>query len=342
MAFLFNFADNQNNRAYQFLNYLCSSSSSAASACGHFGASNSKMVIRRAAHSGSWYEPDSRLLDSQLSKWLSDARCSDVSHGPARAIIAPHAGFSYSAATSAYAYSQIDPARVKRVFILGPSHHVYIDGCALTKCDEYATPLYNIPVDKAVYSELKQSGVEFSSLQPRQDEDEHSIEMHLPFLAKVMQNYSNQFTVVPIVVGHLSSKHESAYGCLLARYLRDSQNLFIISSDFCHWGRRFSFTPVDKSFAKIYKGIESMDQEGMQIIEAMDTQGFHDYLKRTGNTICGRNPIILLLSAIDALKPHSNGFRFSLKFLKYAQSNSVQSIHDSSVSYAAASFVFGN
>lgn len=37
----------------------------------------------------------------------------------------------------------------KRVFILGPSHHVYIDGCALSKCVEYATPLGALPLDRS-------------------------------------------------------------------------------------------------------------------------------------------------------------------------------------------------
>lgn len=35
----------------------------------------------------------------------------------------------------------------KRVFILGPSHHVYLDGCALSKCKEYQTPIGALPVD---------------------------------------------------------------------------------------------------------------------------------------------------------------------------------------------------
>jgi AmmeMemoRadiSam system protein B len=36
----------------------------------------------------------------------------------------------------------------KRVFLLGPAHHEYIDGCSLSKCDVYETPLGDIKLDR--------------------------------------------------------------------------------------------------------------------------------------------------------------------------------------------------
>lgn len=67
------------------------------------------------------------------------------------------------------------------------------------------------------------------------EENEHSIEMHLPFIAKVMENYD--FTIIPVMVGSLSSEKEALYGEVFAPYLADPSNLFVISSDFCHWGK---------------------------------------------------------------------------------------------------------
>jgi AmmeMemoRadiSam system protein B len=66
-------------------------------------------TIRRASHSGSWYTKSGDSLKSQLSKWLSEV---DIEHMPAKAIIAPHAGYSYSGPCAAYAYRQIDPTKV--------------------------------------------------------------------------------------------------------------------------------------------------------------------------------------------------------------------------------------
>ena len=65
------------------------------------------------------------------------------------------------------------------------------------------------------------------------DEDEHSLEMHLPYIYKVFENMSIQ--IVPILVGALNEATERQYGHLLAPYLDDPENLFVVSSDFCHW-----------------------------------------------------------------------------------------------------------
>ena len=73
------------------------------------------------------------------------------------------------------------------------------------------------------------------------DEEEHSIEMHLPYVAKVMESRRGQFTIVPVLVGALKEEREVEYGKIFSKYLADPQNLFVISSDFCHWGERAVF-----------------------------------------------------------------------------------------------------
>lgn len=74
-------------------------------------------------------------------------------------------------------------------------------------------------------------------------------------------SFQNQFTVIPILVGSISPEIEATYGELLAPYLADSQNLFVISSDFCHWGKRFSYTYYDESCGgPIHKSIEKLDK----------------------------------------------------------------------------------
>jgi AmmeMemoRadiSam system protein B len=67
------------------------------------------------------------------------------------------------------------------------------------------------------------------------DEDEHSIEMHLPYVYKVFENHLDRVKIVPILVGALTETTERQYGQLLAPYLEDPENLFIVSTDFCHW-----------------------------------------------------------------------------------------------------------
>lgn len=295
---------------------------------------SSQASVRRATHAGSWYVSSAKDLSNQLENWLNIV--GDPTHGPARAIIAPHAGYQYCGACSAYAYKQVDPSVTKRVFILGPSHHVRLSGCALSPVKTYRTPFGDLSIDNAIYDELYSTG-HFEEMSLLTDEDEHSIEMHLPFIAKVMEN--QQFTIVPVLVGSLTTERESVYGKIFSRYLSDPSNLFVISSDFCHWGARFHYQYYDKSWGQIYESIEKLDEMGMNIIEEMSPTVFTSYLKKYGNTICGRHPIGVLLNAISSLKQSGNGIKPSLKFLKYAQSSKCLNNYDSSVSYAAASLV---
>ncbi|KNC82451.1 hypothetical protein SARC_05266 [Sphaeroforma arctica JP610] len=286
---------------------------------------------RRATHAGSWYSKDARELNSQLSAWL-DAVAEH--HTPARIIIAPHAGYTYCGDTAAYAYAQIDPSTTKRVFILGPSHRAYFDCCALPVFEEYATPLGNITLDTEVLQELRASG-DFKVMSQKVDEVEHSIEMQLPYLQKIMKG--QQYTVIPVLVGQIDPTQASHYGQLLATYLTDPATVCIVSTDFCHWGAHFDHRPVDKKYAEIHLSIEATDRLGMTLIEHKDTQGFEDYLHRTGNTICGRYPLQVMLHAVSALERSSDPVEVRVKFLAYSQSSKVETRSDSSVSYAAGS-----
>lgn len=291
-------------------------------------------MSRSASHAGSWYVSDGAELNKQLCQWLD---CADLTYGPARAIISPHAGYSYCGDTAGWGFRQISPAVVKRIFILGPSHYVRLRSCALSQCTTYKTPLYDLKVDQDVNKELRKTNL-FQWMDLKTDEDEHSIEMQLPYIAKAMEDFKNQFTVIPIMVGSLSFEQEAQYGEILAPYLADPQNLFVISSDFCHWGERFRYTYTEKACGSIYRSIEKLDKMGMDIIETLRPKCFNDYMKRYNNTICGRHPIGVFLQCCDKLA--QGGCQLSFRFLKYSQSSQVTDAHDSSVSYAAGSLIF--
>lgn len=283
-------------------------------------------MARRATHAGSWYSNDGDQLAAELTGWLGEAQ---VTCGKARAIIAPHAGYSYSGPTAAWAYKHIEPSGIRRVFLLGPSHHMYSPRCSLTTCAEYNTPLGALQIDSATSNVLRQTGL-FDDMSRKTDEDEHSLEMHLPYIFRVMQGQN--FLLVPILVGALSEANETKYGQLLAEYFANPENLFVISSDFCHWGKRFRFTPFSDRGNSIHKSIEQLDRQGMALVEAQDGDGFAAYQREFGNTICGRHPIAVLLRALQAC----TAVRHKVKFVRYAMSSLCRSIDDSSVSYASA------
>ena len=137
-------------------------------------------------------------------------------------------------------------------------------------------------------------------------------------------------TIVPILVGSTSAVKEELYGKLLAPFLNDPGNFFIVSSDFCHWGSRFRYTPHDTTLP-IHEYITSLDERGMDIISAQDYQGFRTYVHETNNTICGQHPIGIFLQIM-----FFSEMQYDVQFVHYAQSSACTSMEDSSVSYAAA------
>ncbi|KAL9591282.1 MAG: hypothetical protein Q9179_007880, partial [Wetmoreana sp. 5 TL-2023] len=141
----------------------------------------------------------------------------------------------------------------KRIFLLGPSHHLYLPTLALpiSSLKTYTTPLGPLALDTSTLTTLRDTK-EFSVLPLDADEDEHSLEMHLPYIyhclslahpsTSPIEEGRGWPTLVPILVGSTSAAAERKYGKMLAPYLADGENVFIISSDFCHWGLRFQYT----------------------------------------------------------------------------------------------------
>ena len=283
---------------------------------------------RKATHAGSWYAGNPAKLKSSLSALLEAAENKYTGTGLIKYIIGPHAGYDYCAKTAAWAYKCIDPNKYKRVILIGPSHHVPINYCALSKCGTCETPLGNIEVDRETVDKLlKVKG--FKSMDVDIDEEEHSLELHMPFIKQVFGD--KKFVLVPIMVGNITNSQEKMYGEALVEYMKDNETLFVISSDFCHWGKRFGYTYYKKEDGKIFESIEKLDRRGMKAIEANDPKALASYFEETDNTICGRHPIAIAVNAVQA-----TGSTFETKFVHYSQSENVTSSSSSSVSYASA------
>ena len=192
------------------------------------------------------------------------------------------------------------------------------------------------------------------------DEAEHSLEMHLPYIYKMLsQNFSTEPLppLVPILVGSTNPTVEKEYGALLAPYLADSSNIFIVSSDFCHWGLRFNYTyyvpnsdpssgytlgrkSTPSSSTPIHSSIGTLDQLAMRAVESGIHDNFLENLSDTGNTVCGRHPIGVIMNAMEVLRAQKKEMeeegRGKFKFVRYERSSNCTKVGDSSVSYASA------
>lgn len=289
-------------------------------------------VKKSASHAGSWYSNEASVLSKQLSNWMDAAEPPPSLAGcNPRCIIAPHAGLSYCGHVGAHAYQQLRSVKgsIKRIFLIGPSHHFYSKRCLLSQSTLYETPLYDIEVDCEVTDQLMGSG-SFDLIGLQQEEDEHSLELHTPYIAHVMTG--QDFRLVPIVVGNLTYESEAVYGKILSPYLSDPSNFFIFSSDFCHWGSRFRYTLYDANKGAIWESIEAMDRECMSAIQTLNPQSFKDVQDLYENTVCGRHPIGIMLQMIHSSQGHE---AFQCLSLSYAQSSKCIRQTDSSVSYAA-------
>jgi len=237
--------------------------------------------------------------------------------------------YSFSGKVAASAYKEINTEGIKRVFILGPSHHAFIEGCGISTQTHYDTPFGELTLDTDVINELLQTK-NFIKITNDVDEGEHSLELHLPFVAKVFKGVD--IKVVPIMVGSAERKASKKYAKLFSKYFMSDENFWVISSDFCHWGKRFSYVYVNLHKGDICDSIEWLDRLGMQTIEDLDSENFRKYRDQYKNTICGRCPVLLLMHTIEECKREN----FKLKFIDYAQSSKCKTMEDSSVSYASA------
>ncbi len=184
------------------------------------------MSTRAAAVAGYFYDANASRLQHHINELLTAE--SAVSSALPKALIVPHAGYIYSGSTAAYAFRCLltDPDQVKRVLLVGPAHRVYVDGMAIPSVDSFSTPLGNITLDVKGLADIRSlPGVQVSDEAHR---EEHSLEVQLPFLQTVL----NDFTLIPVVVGGANASQVAAVIDALAD---DPQTLIVISSDLSHF-----------------------------------------------------------------------------------------------------------
>lgn len=181
---------------------------------------------RRPAVAGSFYPGDPAILAATVDRLL--AGVSPPTSPPPKVLIVPHAGYIYSGSTAASAYVLLAPirAQIHRVVLLGPTHRVAVKGLALPECAAFATPLGDIPLDLETMAELRQLPQVVMS--DRVHLQEHSLEVHLPFLQRVLDD----FKLLPLAVG---DARPEAVAEALDLCWGGPETLIVISSDLSHY-----------------------------------------------------------------------------------------------------------
>lgn len=184
-------------------------------------------MIRQPAVAGTFYPANAGALRHTVTQFLNASGPSRVGGRP-KALIAPHAGYVYSGVVAGRAYAQLIGCAetIRRVILLGPTHRVHIRGMALPGVASFATPLGEIPIDQDAVRKL--TGMPQVVVNDAAHASEHSLEVQLPFLQSVL----NDFSLVPIAVGDATAADVAD---VLEKLWGGPETLIVISSDLSHY-----------------------------------------------------------------------------------------------------------
>lgn len=254
---------------------------------------------RPAAVAGMFYPDKASELNASLKAYLKGATLDVVP----KAIIAPHAGYIYSGAIAGEVYHTLRPAAdiIKRVLLLGPSHRVPLLGLAASSAEYFQTPLGNVAIDQQSTS-LALSLPQVHLLDEAHSL-EHSLEVQLPFLQSVL----NDFQVLPLVVGDATPDEVAEVLDLL---WGGDETLIVISSDLSHYH--------DSDTAR------AMDQRTSQAIERLDAT-------LSPEDACG-------CRAVNGLLLHAKQLGLCSQTLRLANSGDTAGPRDQVVGYGAYAF----
>jgi AmmeMemoRadiSam system protein B/AmmeMemoRadiSam system protein A len=249
-------------------------------------------IIHNAHLSGGWYSLQKDKLEQDLDLYFSCAKeslapWSGKTKRDIRALIVPHAGHYYSGLCAASAYQALaQDSSYSRVIILCPSHTAFIRGIAVPDFTIYRTVLGDISIDNSSIETLKKNSKIFS-VNSDAHNTEHAIEIQLPFLQKRL----NKFSLVPLIVGHLVQNDYKEIVEALKKII-DPSTLVIISTDFIHYGPQYEY----EIFAKdISANIRFVDSLVAHAVYNRSIEEFDKIIQDTGATVCGQNPLRILL-----------------------------------------------
>ena len=270
------------------------------------GQKSADAVVRPATQANRFYTGDARELSAEVDSFLALHKGQTVYNNIA-ALIVPHAGYYYSGNVAASAYMSMPTDKCyKRIFLLGPSHHEWLDGASVnTEADYYATPLGNVKVDHETAVALTEKDGVFRYRSEAHDR-EHCLEVQLPFLQRRFDG--DVPPIVPIIISTNDFTKLKKMAEVLKPYFTD-ENLFIISSDFSHYPSYEDACEVD---ARTGKAVESGDVE--QFIDAIEENASLGK-RNLATSACGGFAIATLMCMLDSC--------YEVKHLMYQNSGDI-------------------
>jgi AmmeMemoRadiSam system protein B len=238
-------------------------------------------TLRRAAVAGTWYPADARELAAQIDVYLAAAGEPRIT-GRLVGVIGPHAGLHYSGPVAAHGYGLLRGAADLTAVIVGPSHRAAFSGLALSARGSWETPFGDVPIDEPLAAALLEHDPIFVDA-PRVHRDEHSLEMQLPFLARLVRGLK----IVPILMGSQSRGEVRALARALTTVLPGRQALLVASSDLSHYHTA--------------REANALDALVVEDVQRLDPDGLWERLEANHEHACGGGPIVAVMTAARSL-----------------------------------------
>jgi MEMO1 family protein len=276
--------------------------------------------VRPSPLAGRWYDADPDVLARKVDDYLDSAQLPEL-EGEVIAVIAPHAGHTYSGQVAGYAFAAIRGRSLDLVAVVGPMHQPHLDPLITTAYDAYATPLGEVLVDRDALAELNailKSELGFG-LSPVERDPEHSLEIELPFLQRAL---ASNWKLLPVMDRARQPRVSRGLGNALAQVLRGKNFVLVASTDLSHFYNQQTALAYDRA---MLHAMEAFDPE-----EAFD-------LERAGKGFaCGLGAFTAVMWAARELGADK------VKVLRHATSGNVTGDYSSVVGYGAAAILKSN
>ena len=279
--------------------------------------------VRRSMIAGSWYPGTEGQLRKTVQGYLDNVEKEELD-GELIGLISPHAGYIYSGQVAAYAYRQLEGTSLRQPFddaqgkaqgtaydavaVISPVHRMFVGRLAVTSAAAYETPLGQVEVD----ADLVEAVDKEIGLARMPQDNEHSLEIQLPFLQVVL----GEFKLLPIMMGDQDLSSCQKLGTALAKVLKGKNALLVASTDLSHFHN--------------YDAAVRLDEIVLERVRAYNPEGLAKDLERRKCEACGGGPVIAVMLAAQELGANK------AKVLKYMNSGDVTGDHSQVVGYMAA------
>jgi len=268
--------------------------------------------IKEPSVAGTFYPADKKELKDTIDTFLSKVN-RIPGEGNIIALISPHAGYRYSGQVAAYGYKHIQDRDIRKIILIGQSHHEGFKGASVYTNGSFKTPLGNVEIDEKSAKKLLNENADVK-FYPEAFAKEHSIEVQLPFLQSMLKD----FTIIPILIG---SPTRQTFEHLISELteMMDGQTLMIASTDLSHYHG--------------YSEAVEMDSKLISAIERLSVMNAGELVQTGKSEMCGSIPVII---AMEVAKRH--GANLGVLF-NYANSGDVTQEKDKVVGYASMGLI---